>query len=202
MLDRIFFHVSRKLFFSHIRQINLLVYKQFFQIFCFTKDLLVNPSRYLSKDTLQSSNFTKRDEKSTYINQNNKHIYLPPISCVAWNTFSKLNELFCSYKYRIGGIMVSVLSSSAVDRGFEPRSGHTKDYKMAICCFSAKHTALRRKSTDWLARNQNNVSEWSDMSTRGLLFQRASTIKIQLCVLVQNKADLIIISLKINLFSP
>jgi hypothetical protein len=23
----------------------------------------------------------------------------------------------------------------------------------------------------WLARNQNNVSEWSDMSIRGLLFQ-------------------------------
>jgi hypothetical protein len=28
-----------------------------------------------------------------------------------------------------------------------------------------------------LARNQNNVSEWSDMSTPGLLFQWASTIK-------------------------
>jgi hypothetical protein len=34
-----------------------------------------------------------------------------------------------------------------------------------------------------LARNQNNVSDWSDMSTRGLLFQWASTIKkIQLSV--------------------
>jgi hypothetical protein len=30
-----------------------------------------------------------------------------------------------------------------------------------------------------LVRNQNNVSEWSDMSTRGLLFQ-CFTIKIQL----------------------
>jgi hypothetical protein len=28
---------------------------------------------------------------------------------------------------RIGGAMVSVLASSAVDRGFQPRSGHTKD---------------------------------------------------------------------------
>jgi hypothetical protein len=35
-----------------------------------------------------------------------------------------------------------------------------------------------------LARNQNNVSEWSDISTGGLLFQCASTIKIQLSVLV------------------
>jgi hypothetical protein len=39
-----------------------------------------------------------------------------------------------------------------------PRSGETKDYKIDICCFSAKHTALRRKSKDWFARNQNNVS--------------------------------------------
>jgi hypothetical protein len=61
-------------------------------------------------------------------------------------------------KHRIGGVMVSVLASSAVDRGFEPRSGQTKDYKIGICCFSAKHAALRRKSKDWLARIQNNVS--------------------------------------------
>jgi hypothetical protein len=80
--------------------------------------------------------------------------------------------------------MASVLASNAVDRGFEPRSGQTKDYDIGICCFSAKHAALRGKSKDWLARNQKNVSEWSYMSTRGLLFQGASTIKIQLSVLV------------------
>ena len=74
-------------------------------------------------------------------------------------------------KHRIGGVMVSVLASSALDRGFEPQSGQTKDYKLGICCFSAKHAALRRNSKDWLARNQNNVYEWSGMSTRGQLFQ-------------------------------
>ncbi len=67
--------------------------------------------------------------------------------------------------------MVSMLASSAVDRGFKPWSGQTKEYKIGICCFSAKHISLMRKSKDWLARNQNNVSEWSDMSTRRLLFQ-------------------------------
>jgi hypothetical protein len=41
--------------------------------------------------------------------------------------------------------MVSVLASSVVDRGFEPRSDKTKDYKIGICCFSTKHAALRRK---------------------------------------------------------
>ena len=66
--------------------------------------------------------------------------------------------------------MVSVLASGAVDRGFESRSGQTEDYKISICFFSAKHVALRRKSKDMLAWNQDNRSEW-DMSIRGLLFQ-------------------------------
>ena len=79
--------------------------------------------------------------------------------------------MFGKEHYRIGGVMVSELALSVVDRGFEPRLGKTKDYKIDICCFCVKYAALRRKSKDWLARNQNNVSEWSDMSTPGLLFQ-------------------------------
>ena len=48
----------------------------------------------------------------------------------------------------------------AVDCGFEPWSGQTKDYEIGgVCCFSAKH-----------ARNRDNVFEWSNMSTCGLLF--------------------------------
>jgi hypothetical protein len=60
----------------------------------------------------------------------------------------------------IGDVRISVLASSAVDRGFDPRSGQTKDDKIGICCFAAKHAALRNKSKDWLTRNQDNVSEW------------------------------------------
>ena len=67
--------------------------------------------------------------------------------------------------------MAIMIASSAVDRGFDPRSSQTKDCKIGMCCFSAKHAALRRKSKNWLARNQNNVHEWSDMSIPGLLFQ-------------------------------
>ena len=53
---------------------------------------------------------------------------------------------YCSIAWNcIGGVMVSVFASSAVDRGFEPRSDQTKDYKFGICCFSGKHAALRRK---------------------------------------------------------
>ena len=60
--------------------------------------------------------------------------------------------------WRILNHIGSVLASSVVDRGFEPRSGQIKDYEIGMCCFSAKHALLRRKSKDWLARNQNNVS--------------------------------------------
>jgi hypothetical protein len=71
----------------------------------------------------------------------------------------------------INGVMISVLASNVVDCGFDPRSGQTKDYNIGICCFSTKHATLRRKSKDWLTRNQDNVSEWGDLSIRGLLFQ-------------------------------
>jgi hypothetical protein len=43
---------------------------------------------------------------------------------------------------------------SAVDRGFAPWSGQTKDYEIGICCFFAKHTALKRRSSEL-----DNVSE-------------------------------------------
>jgi hypothetical protein len=49
----------------------------------------------------------------------------------------------------IDGVMVS-----AVDRGFKPWSGQTKDYKIGICCFFARHTAVKKKGvrakTGWL----------------------------------------------------
>jgi hypothetical protein len=89
-----------------------------------------------------------------------------------------------TFMFAIGGVMVSVLSSSAVESGLEPWSGQTKDNKIGICYFSTKYTVLKRKSKDGLAQNQGNVSEWGDMSISELLFQWASTIKIQLSVLV------------------
>jgi len=113
-----------------------------------------------------------------------------------------------------------LLASSAIDRRFEPWSGHTKDYKICVCCFSAKPAAIKRKSNDWLARNQNNVSEWNNISTRGLLFEWASTIQINQACWSRTKPTLSSFhwkltcsrhdiaekllrwSLKINLFSP
>jgi len=64
-----------------------------------------------------------------------------------------------------------MLTMGAVDCGFKPRSGQTKDYKIGICCFSPKYAKLRRKSKDRLAWNQDNVSELGDMSIYRLLLQ-------------------------------
>ena len=42
--------------------------------------------------------------------------------------------------------MVSTLALRVVDHGHEPASGQTKDYKIGICYFFAKHAALRKKN--------------------------------------------------------
>ena len=80
-----------------------------------------------------------------------------------------------------------MLTSGVVARGFKPRFGKSKEYNISICCFSA---AISRKSKDWLTRNQNNVSKWSDKSTRGLLFQCASTIKLEAQVSLYRSPDI------------
>jgi hypothetical protein len=94
---------------------------------------------------------------------------LDTILFYSYRTPCNINAILHPHGDRIRGVMVCVLA--LVDRRFEPLSDQTKHYKIGICCFSAKYAALRSKSKDWLARNQNNVSEWSDISTRGLLFQ-------------------------------
>jgi hypothetical protein len=113
------------------------------------------------------------------------------VCCVLLYWYSILSE----YNH-IGSVMVNVLASSVVNNGFGSWSGQTGDYKIGICA------PLRRMSKEWYVRNHDNVSKWSDMSLRRLLFRWVSTIKIQLSVdLVQADITNIIISLKCNLFS-
>ena len=94
--------------------------------------------------------------------------------------------MYTSIKYfvkfdLIGGLRINVLSSSVVDRGFDPKWGETKNYKIGICCFFSNHATLRikreKKLTD-LPRNQYESDwDWSNMSTRALLYQGARDIK-------------------------
>jgi len=86
--------------------------------------------------------------------------------------------LFFSMWRIIRGVIVSVIASIVVDHGFEPWSGQIKENKIGICCFSSNHPALRSKNKDLFALKQDNVSEWSDMSTHRLFIQWDSTIII------------------------
>jgi hypothetical protein len=54
----------------------------------------------------------------------------------SYHNFKKEQDLLANYQ--IGGVMVSVLAWSVVDRGFKPRSSQTKDYEIGVCCFFAK----------------------------------------------------------------
>jgi hypothetical protein len=49
----------------------------------------------------------------------------------------KTVRIYANFPYVSGNrtdrVMSNVLASSAVDRGFEARSGKTKDYKIGIC---------------------------------------------------------------------
>ena len=84
--------------------------------------------------------------------------YFLGISCEKSRFYAKKNHIFTNFRggarrvrpppesatahsikeQDIGGLMVSVVASSAVDRGFESRSGKTKDYNIGICWFFTK----------------------------------------------------------------
>ena len=69
-------------------------------------------------------------------------------------TVTQVTQLSTHYHTsRIGGVMVSMLTLSAKDRGFEPQSCLNQDYKIGICYFSTRLAALRRKSKNWLTQN-------------------------------------------------
>ena len=53
--------------------------------------------------------------------------------------------------------------------GLSPALVKTKTIKLVFV--ASKRTALMSKGKDWLAWNKDNLSEWSNMSTRGLLRQ-------------------------------
>ena len=66
----------------------------------------------------------------------------------------------------MAGVIVSMLTLSAVDSEFESRSGQTTETIKLIFVpsLAIKHATIRRMNKDWLAQNQDDVSEWSDMS--------------------------------------
>ena len=45
--------------------------------------------------------------------------------------------------------MISLFALIAGEFVFDPQSGHSKENKIPICCFSAKYAVLMSKSKDW-----------------------------------------------------
>ena len=80
-----------------------------------------------------------------------------------------------------------------VDRGFNQWPDQTKDDKIGICCFSAKHTALRRKYNKY-----NGVSIMCQSRVTCLpvdyRFSKLVQYKSKISMLVKYKADIIIFS--------
>ena len=79
-------------------------------------------------------------------------IYLPTLKGIILLKRSTEHEPSCHH------LKIFPLVSSVVDRGFKPWSSQNKDYKIGICCFSAKHAALRRKSS--LVGSESGWSVW------------------------------------------
>jgi hypothetical protein len=65
-------------------------------------------------------------------------------------------------------VMIVVLMSSSVYCEFDLWLGSNPSLYYWYLCFSAKYATMR-KINYMLARNQNNVSEWCNMSTYGYL---------------------------------
>jgi len=79
--------------------------------------------------------------------------------------------------------MVNVFALSVVDGEFDPCRVNPLTIKLVLPV-AASSLSTQSKSKTRVAQNKDNMSEWSDLSTRGLLFQWTSTIKIQLRMLV------------------
>ena len=56
-------------------------------------------------------------------------------ACLDTNN-KEVSNVYVSRINHVGGVMVSMLAPSAVDRGFESWSDQTYDYKISICCES------------------------------------------------------------------
>ena len=95
-------------------------------------------------------------ERITFFSHESRHFYY---KCIDKSCYILVSTTLHIFKNRISGVIVTVLASSVVDRVFKSRLGQTNYSQIGICCLSAEHAALRRKSKGLLAPNQDNVSE-------------------------------------------
>ena len=112
----------------------------------FTKDLLVNSSRYfisikqcmtVTRSWVMCLLFQQDTSNTVILSQSIiQGIKRSPVEHSSRYILYKQRGEVYRHQTASVALMISVLASSAVDRGFEPPSGQTKDYKIDICCFS------------------------------------------------------------------
>ena len=93
---------------------------------------------------------TNKQTNKLHLLQNIKKKWITQSKCyqIAWSQL-KFKGFIPFLFQPHGGVMGRMILSSVVDRGCEPRWGQTKDYKIGVCCFSIKHTVLRKTSKEW-----------------------------------------------------
>ena len=96
--------------------------------------------------SLQTLSFT---EKRACINLLVTHTHLCSIKSIfLWNI------ILCIFGYD------STLTLTSNLKLWAPIRSNQRAKNWYLLCFSVKHAAFWRKSKDWLAQNQNNVSKW------------------------------------------
>ena len=104
-------------------------------------------------------NYNREREKSKYLN----NIWVLPTSVFIFDKF--VDGAQPEVAGDIGGRRLIFRTLLEWGRSWVRDWSDHINCTIGIGCFSTKHGELRSKSKDWLARNQNNVSEWVDMST-------------------------------------
>ena len=74
------------------------------------------------------------------------------------NLFSSEDTYVYRPDFRYTDIENDSKLSPLIEAVFSLQKGTAVLGQNGVCCFSAKHTALRSKSKNWLVQNQNNVS--------------------------------------------
>jgi hypothetical protein len=159
-------HIFRRIFFSNYWWQESDIWSQASYRYAILWEVFLDPS---------DSNFLFADLVGFYTHWTYMHIFRHIFLSNYWWQRSDIWSQ-ASYRYPISWEAFFDLSDSyflfAIERGYHRWAlAHSSS-----CCFSSKHAVLRRKSKNWFAQNQNNVSEWGDMSTRRLLFQWSSTV--------------------------
>jgi hypothetical protein len=82
---------------------------------------------------------TVKTNEKEYTEQINYPLFFVCGLMVSLLTSSAVDRVFEPPLFDVGGVMVRLLTSGVVNRVFEPPSGQDKDYRIGIFCFSTQH---------------------------------------------------------------